>query len=205
MSKRLGEPKSVIDAKRPCASSALDFSNLPLVQSAVESSQVVEYSCRSVLPSSDESCLEFRIDKTDSYTDLERTHLFLQVQILNKDGTDLEPTDVCTFINNIGYALFDSVDVYIQDERVTKDESHYGFWTYLYNLLYYTPSAATKFLETGNLWYPDTPGQLDNIDLLSDPRNQGMKDRQSICGDSKKVWLCTKLMLNTRLSRLIPC
>ena len=77
MGKRLGESKNVVDAKRPCASSALDFRNLPLVQSGVESSQVVEYSCRSVLPSSDESCLEFRIDKTDSYTDLERTHLYI--------------------------------------------------------------------------------------------------------------------------------
>ena len=55
------------------------------------------------------------------------------------------------------------------------------------------------------MWYLDTPGQLDNIDLLSEPRNQGSKDRQSICGDSKPVWLCTKLMLNTRLARLIPC
>ena len=204
MSKRASEPRNAVEAKRPCASNALDFSTLPMVQCAVEHSQLVEYSCLTMLPSSDESSLEFRIDKTDRYTDLDRTHLYLQVQILNADDSDLDGADFCTFINNIGYALFDSVDVYIQDERVTKPESHYAFWTYLYNLLYYSHSATKYYLETGNLWYLDDSGRFNNIDLLAEDRNQGMKDRQSICGDSKKVWLCTKLMLNTQLTRLIP-
>ncbi len=130
--------------------------------------------------------------------------MYLQVQILNKDGTMTAGTDSCTFINNIGYALFDSVDVYISDQRVTKAESFYPWWTYLYNLIYYSDSASQRYLENGNLWYPDEAGKFDNIDLLSSDPNQGMKDRQSVCGDSKKVWLCTKLLLNTQLSRLIP-
>ena len=204
MSKRRGEPKSVLEVKRQCGSSSLDFKNLPYLQSVVESSQVVEYSCLTVLPSNDESALEFRVDKTDAYTDLSRTWLYMQVQILNKDGTKLAATDSCTFINNIGYALFDSVDVYISDQRVTKAETLYPWWTYVYNLLYYSSSASKHYLEKGNLWYPDEPEKFDKIDLLGENKNQGMKDRQSVCGDSKKVWLCTKLMLNTQLSRLIP-
>ncbi len=73
MVKRNAEARNAVGAKRPCASSALDFKNLPYIQSAVEHSQIVEYTCVTTLPSSDESFLEFRIDKTDSYTDLERT------------------------------------------------------------------------------------------------------------------------------------
>ena len=197
--------KNTVAAKRPCASSALNFKDLPYVQSAVQSSQIVEYSCLTVLPSSDESFLEFRIDKTDSYTDLDRTWLYIQVQILQKDGTNLEGVDSCTFINNIGYGLFESVDVYISDQRVTKAETFYPWWTYVYNLLYYSDSASERYLKEGNMWYRDTAGRLDDIDLTKEGMiNEGMKERQSFCGDSKKVWLCTKLLLNTQLSRLIP-
>ena len=206
-SKRKGEQRNAIEAKRPCASSALDFNTLPYLQSAVESSQIVEHSCLTVLPNSDENILEFRIDKTDSYTDLDRTWLYMQVQVLNKDGTNLEGTDACTVINNIGYSLFSSVDVFISNTRVTKDESYYPWWTYVYNLLYYSRSASERYLERGNLWFLDEPGKFDNIDLHADVNevNKGMKFRQSTCGDSKKFWLCTKLLLNTELSRLIPC
>ena len=204
--KRKSEARSPVDAKTPCASSALNFKNLPLVQSAVEHSQIVEYSCLTVLPSSDESFLEFRIDKTDCYTDLDRTWLYLQVQILNKDGTKTAGDDPVTFINNIGYALFDSVDVYISDQRVTKPESLYPWWTYLYNLLYYSSSATELYLTRGNMWYLDDAQLMDEYDFITKPdlMNQGMKDRQSVCGDSKKNWLCIKLLLNTQLSRLIP-
>jgi hypothetical protein len=204
MSKRKGEPQNAINAKRPCASSALDFSTLPYLQSAVENSQIVEHSCLTVLPSSDENFLEFRIDKTDSYTDLDRTWLYVQVQVLNKDGTNLEGTDSCTVINNIGYSLFSSVDVFISNTRVTKSETFYPWWTYVYNLLFYSQSASDRYLEHGNLWYLDEPGRLDKIDLLASETNKGMKYRQSTCGDSKKFWLCTKLLLNTQLTRLIP-
>ena len=68
----------MVAPKRQCASSALDFNNLPYIQSAVEHSQIVEYSCLTVLPSSDESFLAFRIDKTDSNTDLDRTWLTIK-------------------------------------------------------------------------------------------------------------------------------
>ena len=105
MSKRSGEPKNAVDPKRACASSALNFNQLPLIQSAVETSQYVEYSCHSALPKEDQSALEFKIDKTDCYTDLSRAYLYCQVQILNKDGSELAGTDVCTYINNIGYAF----------------------------------------------------------------------------------------------------
>ena len=199
MVKREAEAKNVVAPKRQCASSALDFNNLPYIQSAVEHSQIVEYSCLTVLPSSNESFLEFRIDKTDSYTDLDRTWLYYQVQILNKDGTKLEGTDTTAFINNIGYALFDSVDVFISDQKITKSETFYAWWTYLYNLIFYSDSASQRYLKLGNLWYPDESFKFDDLE-----ENQGMKDRQSNCGDSKKVWLCTKLLLNTQLGKLIP-
>ena len=204
MVKREAEPRNAVEPKRACASNALDFNNLPYIQSAVEHSQIVEYSCLSVLPRSDESFLEFRIDKTDTYTDLDRTWLYIQVQILNKDGTETEATDSCAFINNIGYALFDSVDVYISDQRVTKPESFYSWWTYVYNLVYYSKSATKGYLKEGNLWYLDEPNRFDRVDLLAAEPNTGMKSRQSFCGDSKKVWLCTKLLLNTQLKKLIP-
>jgi len=204
MSKRKGESKSELELKRACASSALDFSQLPFVQSAVESSQYVEYNCFTALPKDDESSLEFRIDKTDCYTDLSRSYLYMQVQILTEDGNTLGATDSCTFVNNIGYALFDSVDVYISDQRITKPESHYPWWTYLYNLMYYPKQAKETHLRAGNLWYLDEAGRFDRVDLLEDNKNQAMKDRQSICGDSKKVWLCIKVLFNTQLNRLLP-
>ena len=129
----------------------------------------------------------------------------MQVQVLNRDGTALEGTDTCAVINNLGYALFDSVDVYISDQRVTKAETFYPWWTYVYNLLFYSDHATDRYLKTGNLWYRDTAARFDDLDITAAIKNQGLKDRQSTVGDSRKFWLCTKLLLNTALTRLIPC
>ena len=76
----------------------------------------------------------------------------------------------------------------------------------MYNLVFYSDSASQRYLKLGNLWYPDESYKFDELTLIGDDWgiNQGMRDRHSNCGDSKKVWLCTKLLLNTQLAKLIP-
>jgi hypothetical protein len=174
------------------------------VQSAVAESQITDFSCFTPLPKDDEGALEFRIDKTDHYTDLSRAMLYVKVQILNRDGTEVDTEDMCAFVNNIGYALFDSVDLYISDQQVTKTETCYAWWTYIYNLIYYTDQATKTYLETGNCWYPDTPGFMENLNFIDPPFNVGLRARHSRCGDSKKLWLATRLMLNTPIDKLLP-
>lgn len=204
MGKRKAEEKIPVNSKRPCASDALNFNELPYVQSAVEESKLCEYSCFTPLPTDDEMPLEFRLDKTDQYTDLSKAMLFIKVQILYKDGTSVAADDLCAFVNNIGYALFDSVDLYISDQKITKSETHYAWWTYLYNQIYYGDHATRTFLLAGNCWINDTAGFFDETGLEGGTSNTGLRGRHSRCGDSKTMWLATRLMLNTPIDRLIP-
>lgn len=203
MSKREAKPVNAINTKRPCASSALDFDQLPFIQSAIAESQINEYSCFTPLPKDEETTLEFRLDKTDYYTDLSRTILYLKLQILYKDGSAVAPEDLCSVVNNIGYSIFDSVDLFISDQKVTKSETHYAWWTYIYNQLFYTDAATKTFLEAGNCWALDTPGFHDTFQA-DFPNNKGLMKRHSKCGDSKQFWLATRLMLNTPVDKLIP-
>lgn len=204
MGKREADQKYPVNAKRPCASDALNFSELPQVQSAVEESRLVDYPCFTPLPTDDEMPLEFRLDKTDQYTDLSKTTLYIKVQILYKDGTSVASDDLCAFVNNIGYALFDSVDLYISDQKISKPESHYAWWTYVYNQIYFGDHATKTYLKAGNCWVNDTPGFSDDVGTEAGTFNKGLRGRHSRCGDSKTIWLATKLLINTPLDRLVP-
>lgn len=198
-----GQPKPALNERKMCATNRLDFESLPFVQSAIDFTQVLEYSCVTALPKDDQSCLEFRLDKTDAYIDLSRAMVYYCFQVVHKDNSDIADDETVSIINNIGYGMFESVDLYISDQKVTKSESHYPWWTYLYNLLYTTEQYCNTILEAGNCWYRDTPGQFDNFDLSKTVANDGYRQRRSSVS-GRGTWLGVPLLLNTTVSRLIP-
>lgn len=198
-----GQLRKVVNERQPCATNLLDFDTLPFVQSAIDFTQLVEYSCLTALPKDDQSSLEFRLDKTDAYIDLSRAVVYFHVQIHHKDGTKIGEDETVSVINNLGYGLFESVDLFISDQKVTKTESHYLWWTYVYNLLFCSEQYTKTILEAGDGWYKDTPGQFDNMDLMAVVANEGMRERRSMATE-KGTWLGVRLMLNTAMSRLIP-
>ena len=144
MVKRVLEPETA-GTKRSCSTSVMDFETLPMIQNVIESVQVVEYPCFTPLPA-EETPLEFRVDKTDAYTDLSQTFVNLKVQLLKSDGTKLTAKDFVAPINNTLYSLFQTVDLYIDDHKLTSTDTNYPHWNYLKTLLFTTP------LEKNNIF-----------------------------------------------------
>ena len=60
------------------------------LQDEIQNSQIQVYPCITPLPRENASQLDFTIDRTDSLVDLARSYLTVEVQILNKDGTEID-------------------------------------------------------------------------------------------------------------------
>ena len=79
----------------------------------VENNQIGIYPCVYQLPREEELAqLDFIIDRTNTLVDLNRSYLSIEVQILNKDGSEIGD-EVVAPVNNFGYALFENCDLYV--------------------------------------------------------------------------------------------
>lgn len=197
-----------------CTTSVIDYNSVLPTQNTIESYQLVEYPCFTALPKDDETALEFRIDKTDAFVDLNNTFLQLEMQILKADGTELRTKIdkdgkvieqyIVAPVNNIGYALFESVDLYLSDQKITANDSAYPWWTYIYQLLY-CGEATKKTMLLSNYWHEDTGGAFDTIDIKDATLvNEGFKQRYSAFNDSAKKTVYTQVFLNKRFDKLLP-
>jgi len=155
-------------------------------------SQIGVYPCSFPLPRDDVTQLEFSIDRTDALVDLDRSYMTTEIQILNEDGTELEDSEMVAPVNNIGYALFENCDLYINDTRITNSDCNYPWWTYIYNLL-----DSKK--RAGQYWAEDTPGKFDSI-----KENEGFKTRYNSFKGSSKVKLLVPVMTNRKFERYLP-
>jgi hypothetical protein len=205
---------SPCEAKRPCGVTYAEYESMPRVQDVVESTQLVEYPCFTALPVQDETPLEFRIDKTDAYTDLSQSFICLKAQILKDDGTKLGTKDIVSTVNNAFYSLFQDVQLILNDNKLTEsDGGNYPYWNYLKNLLYTTPDEKKTILQ-GACWSPDDAGLFDRITgpvkkdakgkVIPQIKNSGFEYRGEVFGDSKLVTLYARLSLNVIFDRLLP-
>lgn len=187
-----------------CSTSQLNFFDRPLVQEVVEAAQLVDYPCFTSLPRDDETPLEFRLDKTDAFIDLNNCFLHMTLQITDDKGAAVPSTTLVAPINNIAYSMFNSVDVYIDDRKLTENQSHYMWSSYLYTLLYSSPNEKNTVLR-GAGWYADTPGQFDSIaGKDAEDKNSGFIQRMDMFSDGKKVQLRSRLFLTLKFDRFIP-
>lgn len=198
-----------------CTTSVIDYNSFLPVQNTIESNQLVEYPCFTALPKDDETTLEFRIDKTDAFVDLNNTYMMLEIQLLKADGSELK-TELdkegkvktqyqVAPVNNIGCALFENVDLYLSDQKITANDPTYPWWTYVYQLLY-CDSNVKKHQLRSNCWVEDVAATFDSYNLKKDgnPINSGFEERYAIFNDSAKVTLYTQVILNKRFDKLLP-
>lgn len=194
--------------------SSLDLDPTVTMQDSIEACQTIEYPCFTALPKDDETPLEFRIDKSDAFIDLNRTYLEIEVQILNADGTKIK-TEIdaegnitkqalVAPVNNVGCALFQNVDLFIADQKVTLSDTTYPWWTYIYQLLYCDPLTKKTILK-GNYWYEDDGRLFDTVNMSPDEEvNRGFKNRYAVFNDSNKVRVFVPLLLNRHIDKLLP-
>ena len=175
----------------PCGKSELELFSVPPTQTAIESSQWVEY--RPITTLSDSSPIEFVITGSgEEYVDLSETYLQVTASITKTNGEDLEQTrntDGTVTGGDAGvgpvnlwlHSLFSQVDVSLNERLVTPSMNTYPYRAYLETLLSYGPAAKESYL-TAAMWYKDTAKHMEDAQL-----NQGFKNRQVWTMGSNKV------------------
>ena len=173
-----------------CGKSELDLFSVPPTQTAIESSQWVEY--RPITTLSDSSPIEFVITGSgEEYVDLSESYLQVTAKILKPNGGDLVQTkgsdgmvtgddaDVGP-VNLWLHSLFSQVDVSLNERLVTPSMNTYPYRAYLETLLSYGPAAKESYL-TAAMWYKDTAKHMEDHQL-----NKGFKSGAWVA--SKSSW-----------------
>ena len=173
-----------------CGKSELDLFTLPPTQTAIESTQSIEY--RPISTLSDASPVEFFIaGSADEYIDLSETYMKVTVKITKLNGDDLQTKlEDDTFgtekgvgpVNNFLHSLFSQVDMDLNGVLTTASTNTYPYRAYLENLLSYGRDANNSQLELC-MWYKDTGGTMED----TEDENKGFVSRRKRIENSAKV------------------
>jgi hypothetical protein len=181
-----------------------EWNALPPKQSSVDFSQFVEVPCVTSLPREDQASLEFRLDKSDTAIDLGSMLMHIQLQVLKADAKHLGEKDKVGGTNLLAYSLFESVETYISDQRVSQSTSQYPWMCYVLNLLYQSRDFKKTILRSA-LWYPDDAYLFDVMEVGGEAINNGWKDRSAIAQKSNQIDLMSKVMLDFSIAaRVLP-
>lgn len=163
------------DVSAPCVKCEYDLFSMPPTQKNVDRGYYTEY--RSVATISPRSPLVFNIPaSSDEYIDLEQTQLYIEVEITGtkkSDGSALLSTDgvKITTSNNLLHALFQQIDLSLNDKVVTVSTNTYGYRAYFGNLFETTQAVKNSRLST-EMWLHNQP--KTNFETLDDSNLRGM-------------------------------
>jgi hypothetical protein len=187
---------------------ALDFSSVKEQQTVIESQHLQEIPAITALPrdTSDNAPLDFRVDRTDHFLDLNETYLYIKLNVLHADDSSLEDDEFVTTINNLGYSMWNSVDLFINDYKVTADNTYYPWMSYVHFLTKCPVQYRNSALAT-SLWHQDQAEYIEYSDFTKgdQPSNSGCKARGEVISNSQPVELYSKLFLDfINFSQLLP-
>lgn len=170
-----------------CVKSELDLFSVPPTQTSIEHGHWVEYHPLATI--TDHGPIEFSISGSgDDYVDLANTHLYVRVQIVNADGTNLTNDATVGPVNLWLHSLFSQVDMSLNEKLVSPSTNTYPYRAYLESLLSYGP-AAKESQMTSMLWHKDSPGHMDS----SEDDNACLAARQHHVSRSRIVDMMGKL------------
>ena len=173
-----------------CTKSELDLFALPPTQTSVEHGYWEQKGLTSAL--TDQGPYVFSVSGAgDDYIDLADTYLFVEAQIVQTNGDDLDAGADVGPVNLWMHSLFSDVSVSLNEKLVSPPTSVYPYRAYIETLLSYGPAAKESQL-TGVMWYKDTPGHQDG--RAAD--NKGFTARKALTAESKKVQMMGKLHLD---------
>ena len=138
-----------------CSKTELDMFAMPPTMITMQEAQWVEHHPISSLTST--APIEFEIKgQTEDYIDLNNSYLYLKVKVQTKDGHDVGDNDRVAPVNNFMHALFNEVDLYLNNKLVSSSTDTYPYRAYLENLLTYGKEAKNTHLDACVVWKPDT-------------------------------------------------
>ena len=163
-----------------CLRSELDLFSVPPTQTAVESSQWIEYSPVSTITSS--SPIEFIVSGSgEDYVDLSNTLIEVKACIKSSESSPVDNTVPVAPINNTLHELFSQVDVSLNDVNVSSATTTYPYRAYLETHLNFGADAKKSRLQAA-LYYIDDNISISNpIPESSGTKNRGLKKRHEIC------------------------
>jgi hypothetical protein len=107
----------------------------------------------------DQGPYEFAVSGAgDDYIDLFNTYLFVEAQIVNTDGSNIDPDMDVGPVDLWMHSLFSDVRVSLSEQLVSPTTSMYPYRAYIETIFSYGPAAKESQL-TGVMWDKDTQGQ----------------------------------------------
>ena len=129
-----------------CTKSELDLFGVPPTQTSVEHGYWEQKGLISTL--TDQGPYEFAVSgAADDYIDLFNTYLFVEAQIVNTDGSNLEPDTDVGQVDLWMHSLFSDVSVSLSEKLVSPPTSMYPYRAYIETLLSYGPAVKESQLR----------------------------------------------------------
>lgn len=163
----------------------VDLFSLPATDTTCDYSMYAEY--QPVVNIQDcDSRVDFKIiANAQHYLDLHDSFLYLKVQVVNKNGTNLAADAKVSTVNCFLHALFSQLDIYFNSQLVSTSNNAYPYRAYIETLLSY--GNDYKHSQGGCfLFYPDTKVANDNT-------NEGYKIRKEFIAKSENVEMIDRL------------
>ncbi|XP_072024891.1 uncharacterized protein F54H12.2-like [Amphiura filiformis] len=166
-----------------CTSSQLDLFTVPPSDVSIVSGSWDAYHPISNLL--DGSPIEFHVAGTpEEYVDLAQTKLHIKAKITNADGSNLNAGANVGPTNLFLQTMFNQCEVSLNERLVSPSSTNYPYRAYLETVLNYSREAKESQL-TASMFYKDTAGHHDTVDVTADPGNEGLKKRHTFSSRSK--------------------
>ena len=176
-----------------CSKSELNVLSVPPTMTAMQESQWVEHFPIASLTNN--APIEFIIrPQTEHWTDLSQSYLYVKFKIIKADGHALDADSNVAPVNNFLYSMFNSVDLYLNNKRISSNSDTYPYRAYIENLPSYNADNKSTFLNASVLWVEDTAAQFDTLN--HDGANTGLQKRIAVISQSKNAELFGRLHLD---------
>lgn len=165
--------------------SELDIFATPPTQNSIESGSTFCY--RPISTLSNSAPIEFLVTSSgDEYIDLAHTTLHIIAKVKIDATIAAGAAAQVAPVNNWFHSLFSHVDVYLNQKCITPPSNHYGYRSYIENLLNYGDGAKKSHL-TSCLWYKDDSNAFDSYN------NSGYISRKAIAAGEKQIEMYSNL------------
>lgn len=187
---------------------SLNFKPSNISQNVVDKQYLREIPTVTALPqdTSNNAPIDFRIERTDNYIDLNESYIYTKISVLHSDNTPLEPSEFVSTVNNFGYSMWRNVEVYLNDDKITAENTFYPWMSYVHFLTKYSKEYRQTALVT-SLWVKDEARWINQNDFTNPdaPNNKAVMTRAQVIAESKQVELYCKLLLDfVNLQQLLP-
>ena len=167
-----------------CSLSTLDVFSGRNIQRDVEEGIWEKYSPLSTIQN---GVVEFKIEGTRSFLDLQNCYISTKARIINADGTNLAADKEVSVVNYLAGTLWKTATVKLNGDPIVSC-SDYNYRAYLETLLNFSPASKKTWLQSG-LYYKDSHGKLNTLGN----ENSGFKMRKGHFAESEQVEIIGKL------------